>query len=561
MTIKKTWQTLLFAFLLLFSFQTTEAQTSQNTKLNNIDRNFEILKNLDIFASLFKEVNSLYVDEVNPNKLMKTGIDAMLKTLDPYTNYISEEQIEDYRTMTTGKYSGIGASVGQRNGKTTVIMPYDGSPAKEAGLQIGDHILKIDDIETKDKKTDDVSKLLKGQEGTEVKLTIQRYGETKPRELTFKRATIKIPNVPYYDMVSEDVGYLQLTDFTQQAGKEVGDAVKALKEKGAKNIIIDLRGNPGGLLHEAVNICNLFIDRGLPVVTTKGKVEQWNRTYEANSEPMDKEIPLVVLVNGRSASASEIVSGVLQDYDRAVLIGQNSFGKGLVQITRPISYNAQVKVTTAKYYIPSGRCIQALDYSNRDKNGKVHKVPDSLRTEFKTINNARVFKDGAGLEPDIKIEKLKMATIAKTLNDKNLIFEYANEYYTKHEKITEAKDFKLTEAEYQAFVTWLKNKDYNYKTQVEESLEKLKETAKDEKYYESLKTQIATLEKQLAQRKVADLQNFKQEIKELLEVEIVARYYFEKGKRELSFRYDKEVARAIKLFKNKAEYDKILAGE
>lgn len=561
MTIQRTWQTLIFAFVCLFSFQILEAQTSKNTQNNSTDRNFEILKNLDIFASLFKEVNGLYVDEVNPNKLMKTGIDAMLKTLDPYTNYISEEDIEDYRTMTTGKYSGIGASVGERNGKITVLMPYEGSPAKEAGLRIGDQILEIDDIETKGKKTEDISKLLKGQEGTEVKLTILRPGKSKSQDLTFKRATIKIPNVPYYDMVSEDVGYLQLTDFTQQAGREVGEAVKALKEKGAKNIIIDLRGNPGGLLNEAVNICNLFIDRGLPVVTTKGKVKQWNRTYEANSEPMDKEIPLVVLVNGRSASASEIVSGVLQDYDRAVLIGQNSFGKGLVQITRPISYNAQVKVTTAKYYIPSGRCIQALDYSHRDKDGKVHKVPDSLRTEFKTVNNARVFKDGAGLEPDIKIEKEKMAIIAKTLQDKNLIFEYANKYYLKHPEIASAKEFKLTEVEYQAFISWLKNKDYEYKTEVEESLEKLKKTAKEEKYYESLKGQITTLEKQLAQRKVADLQNFKQEIKELLEVEIVARYYFEKGKRELSFRYDKEVARAIKLFKNKAEYNKILAGK
>lgn len=523
------------------------------------DKYFEIQKNLDIFATLFKEVNMFYVDEVNPNTLMKTGLDAMLNSLDPYTNYIPEDEIEDYRTMTTGQYGGIGATVGNRNGKTMILMPYKGFPAHEAGLKIGDQILKIDGISLDGKNTSQVSKLLKGQANTKVRLVIKSYGESTSREIIVNRENIKIDNVPFYGMVDSDVGYLKLTDFTSGASREVKDAVETLKKEGAKKIVLDLRGNPGGLLSEAINISNLFISRDKEVVSTKGKIKEWNRTYRALNQPLDLEIPLVVLTSGRSASASEIVSGVIQDYDRGVLIGQRTFGKGLVQATRPLSYNAQLKVTTAKYYIPSGRCIQAIDYSHRDEEGVAPKIPDSLRTAFKT-QNGRLVYDGAGLDPDLALETKKYMPIISSLVSKNLIFEYANKYYIQHKQIPSAKEFKLTEAEYQKFVTWLKGKDYNYTTQVEKTLKKLEESAKEEKYYQGIQQQIEALKSKVSHNKVTDLQTFKSDIKALLEIEIVARYYLDKGQTQASFNHDPELQTALDLFKDMDRYHKLLKG-
>lgn len=529
----------------LFAFKTTTN-----------DKYFEIQKNLDIFATLFKEVNTYYVDEIDPSKLMKTGVDAMLKSLDPYTNYIPEEDLADYRTMTTGQYGGIGATIGNRSGKTLVIMPYEGFPAHKAGLKIGDEIVAISGVPLKGKTTAQVSKLLKGAPNTPLTLKLQRVGKGN-FEVTLKRQTIQIDNVPFYDMVASDVGYIQLTDFTQGASREVRKALHKLKGKGAKKIVLDLRGNPGGLLSEAINISNLFINRNMEVVKTKGKVKEINQTYRALNRPYDKNIPLVVLTDGRSASASEIVAGVIQDYDRGVLIGQNTFGKGLVQTTRSLAYNAKLKVTTAKYYIPSGRCIQALDYSQHNADGSAKKFPDSLKTAFKTKSGRTVY-DGNGLVPDVLIKEKKYSPIVNSLLNKGMMFDYANVYVSKHPTIASAKDFKITDAEYNDFVKWLKGKKYDYVTKVESSLKGLEKTAKDEKYFRSIKGELSNLKSRVSHNKEQDLATYKKDIKHLLEIEIVSRYYLHKGLTTVSFREDAELKKALKLFENMNDYKQAL---
>ncbi len=388
---------------------------------NPSEKYFEIAKNLDIFATLFKEVNTWYVDDVTPAKLMKTGIDAMLASLDPYTNYISEDQIEDYRTMTTGEYSGIGAEVGTRDGRILIMMPLEGFAADKAGIKVGDEIVGIDGISLADKTYEETSQLLKGQAKTDVILSIKRYGNENPINITVTREKIQTHNVPYYGMVTENIGMIKLTDFTRDASKEVNDALLDLKAKGAEKIIFDVRGNPGGLLDEAVKISNIFVEKGKEIVSTKGKVKDWNKTYNGLSEATDTQIPLVVLTSGTSASASEIVAGVIQDYDRGVLIGENTYGKGLVQATRSLSYNSQLKVTIAKYYIPSGRCIQAIDYAHRNEDGSAGKMADSLRMPFKTAAGRTVY-DGGGVKPDITIEHDRFAPITQTLFLKGSIY-------------------------------------------------------------------------------------------------------------------------------------------
>lgn len=522
------------------------------------EKYFEIAKNLDIFATLYKEVNAYYVDEVNPNSLMKTGITAMLQSLDPYTNYIPEDDIEDYRTMTTGQYGGIGALIGQKNGKNMILMPYEGFPAFKSGLKIGDEIIKIDDIEVLDKSTSEVSKLLKGQANTELQLTIQRYGEDKPRIFKMLREKITINNVPYYGMLSADIGYIKLTDFTTGASKEVKDALQELKSKGADKIVFDLRDNPGGLLSEAVNVSNIFIPRGAKVVHTKGKVTDWNKEYKALDQPVDTDIPVAVLTSGRSASAAEIVAGVIQDYDRGVLVGQRTFGKGLVQATRPLTYNSQLKVTTAKYYIPSGRCIQAIDYSERNEDGSVVSVPDSLKTEFKTANGRSVF-DGGGVEPDVVVGPINYSPIAVSLIAKGLIFDYATLYYYRNPHVAKPADFKFSDAEYQKFMEWLSDKEYDYVTQVETSMEELIENSKDEKYYNEIEDQIMALKQRISHNKEKDLVTFKDEIVEALEEEIVSRYYLKSGIVEASFDNDPDLQEAIKVLSDDERYNKILS--
>ena len=524
------------------------------------DKYFAIAKNMDIFATLFKEVNTYYVDEVNPNKLMKTGIEAMLKSLDPYTNYIPEDDIEDYRTMTTGQYGGIGSIIGTRNGNSMILMPYSGSPADKSGLKIGDVIKSVDGIDVTDKGVEDISKLLKGQARTDLTINIQRYGEDDEQTIELTRERITIDNIPYFGMVNDNIGYIRLANFTTGAGREVENALKDLKKEGAEKIVFDLRGNPGGLLSEAVNVSNVFVDKGKEIVSTKGKVTDWNKTYRALNGAVDTEIPVAVLTSSRSASAAEIVSGVIQDYDRGVLIGNKTFGKGLVQATRPLTYNAQLKITTAKYYIPSGRCIQAIDYSNRSEDGSVGKIPDSLKVEFKTINNERTVYDGGGIDPDIEVEGKSLAPITISLLTKNLIFDYATEYYYTREALKDPKSFTVNDAEYSKFVNWLSDKEYDYTTRVEHNIDDLIKAAKNEKYYDAIEERIEALREKVKHNKETDLQTFKEEIVEQLEEELASRYFLQEGTTEASFDDDPVILEAVSVLEDTERYNSILQG-
>ena len=519
---------------------------------------FEISRNLDIFATLFRELNIYYVDDIKPGELMKKGMDSMLESLDPYTNYIPESEIEDYRFMTTGQYGGIGALIGQRNNEVIITDPYEGFPAQKADLRAGDVIIALDGKSIEGKKYDEISKLLKGQPKTPVKITVKREGEPNPIEKNLVREEIKISSVPYSGIVSDSIGYIRLTGFTENAGMEVKSALTTLEGKTKlKGVILDLRGNPGGLLNEAVNIVNIFVNKGSEVVSTKGKAKEWDKTYHALNNPVDTEIPVAVLVNSSSASASEIVSGSIQDFDRGIIIGQRTFGKGLVQTTRPLSYGAQLKVTTAKYYIPSGRCIQELDYSHRNEDGSVGKIPDSLITQFKTKSGRIVF-DGGGVMPDYVTEIRMLSPITQSLITKYLIFDYATYYRINHPTIAPPKEFHLSDAEYNDFVKWLSGKDYDYTTKSEKLLDDFKTASEKEKYFSSAEKEYDMLKKKVAHDKVADLQKFKDEIKEVLENEIVSRYYFQNGQIEVSFNDDVEIKKAIEALNNKAVYDSIL---
>jgi carboxyl-terminal processing protease len=521
------------------------------------ERYFEIAKNLEIFASVFKEVNNLYVDEINPNKTIRVGIDAMLGSLDPYTNFISEDQVEDFRTQNTGQYGGIGAVTRTIGNRTVITMVYEEYPAFKNGLKIGDEVLKMDGVDLSKLSMDEANQLMRGQVGTPVKLIVKRIGQNDPIEIGFTREKIKISNVPYFGMIASDIGYVQLTEFTVDAGKEVKNAVVSLKEKGAKHIILDLRGNPGGLLHEAVNICNIFIPKGKKVVDTKGKVTENNITYETLNSPVDLDIPVAVLINRGSASASEIVAGTLQDYDRAVILGEKSYGKGLVQIPRPLSYNSQVKITTAKYYTPTGRCIQVLDYSHRREDGSAGSVPDSVKKEFNTTHGRKVF-DGGGIDPDVKIESVQPAMITQALFREGLLFDFATQYAYGHPTIPDAKEFSLSDQEYQQFVTWSKTKTFTYETSLETELNDMIALAKRERSYDDLKPQLDLIKTRITDGRKNDLFNFKDQIKPLLEEEIVSRYYFEKGTVESRFKHDYEVKKAMDLLRNLSDYKKIL---
>lgn len=523
------------------------------------DDYFEISRNLDIFATLFRELNIYYVDETKPGELMKKGIDSMLESLDPYTNYIPESEIEDYRFMTTGQYGGIGALIGQRKDEVLITDPYENYPAQKADLRAGDVIVEIDGKSIVGKKYEDISKILKGQPKTPVKLTIKRDGEKSLIEKNLVREEIKISSVPFHGVLDGDIGYIRLTQFTENASNEVKDALNDLKNKNnLKGIVLDLRGNPGGLLNEAVNIVNLFVNKGVDVVSTKGKVKEWDKEYKALNNPVETDLPVSVLVNSGSASASEIVSGSIQDLDRGIIIGQRTFGKGLVQTTRPLSYNAQLKVTTAKYYIPSGRCIQALDYSHRNEDGSVGKVPDSLMSPFKT-KSGRIVYDGGGIMPDYITEVKMLSPLSQSLVAKYLVFDYATKYRSSHPTIASAKDFRISDSEYDEFTVWLSDKDYDYTTKSEKILDDLKATAEKEKYLESVKPEYDALKKKMMHDKKEDLKKFKEEIKEMLQSEIVSRYYFQNGQIEASFAYDAEVKKAIEALKDKTTFATILS--
>jgi len=519
---------------------------------------FEVSKNLDVFNTLYRELNIAYVDETKPGLLMKTGIEAMLASLDPYTNYYTENDIEDYRFMTTGEYGGIGALIQDVNNKITVTEPYENFAAFKAGLRAGDEITEVNGINVTGKKTQDITNMLKGQAGTPIKLKVIRLGKNTPSEINLNREEIKVKAVPYFNMLNQEVGYIKLTSFTDNCSGEVKDALLKLKELNCKSLILDLRGNPGGLLNEAVNIVNLFVDKNNEVVSTKGKVKDWNKQYFSLYAPVDTQIPLVVLVDNNSASASEIVSGALQDFDRAVIVGQRSFGKGLVQQTRDLTYNTKLKVTVAKYYIPSGRCIQALDYTHKDEDGRVEKVPDSLITAFKT-KNGRIIYDGAGVLPDYKTEEIKYSNILATLISKNHIFSFVNYYLMKNPQYkTTSADVSLSDTDYNEFMSYLKGKDYNYKTQSDFALEDLKLDASTEKYYESIKVEYEALLSKLNANKKDDLIRSKTEIKQFIEEELASRFEFQKGRIETSLKNDFDVSEAKKLLADKQKITSIL---
>lgn len=520
---------------------------------------FQISKNLDIFASVYKELNINYVDEVNTSKLLRTGIDAMLENLDPYTEFVPESEIEDYKMKyVSTQYGGIGAGVIYRDGRIFISDPFEGYPAQKADIRAGDEIISIDNELIKGKNNEQVSQLLKGPRETALKIVVQREG--KIIEKLIKRAEISQPNVTYYGMLEGNVGYIKLDKFLENSAQEVREALTAIQKNNPNGLIIDLRFNGGGILQEAVKIVNLFVDRDIEVVIQKGKNPEKTIGYKTFTSPLEPNLPLIVLVNSRSASASEIVAGALQDLDRAVIIGQRSFGKGLVQQTFNLPYNSLVKITVAKYYTPSGRCIQALDYANRNEDGSVDRVADSLITGYKTKGGRSVY-DGSGIYPDFYVDPYQYHQITQVLVSKYHIFDYATLFTRKNLTIATAKDFKLSDAEYQNFVTYLKDKDYSYQTVTERTLAELKSDAEKDKKYEQIKGEFEGLKAKISNSKNNDLIEFRPEIKRVLESEIIQRYYFQKGRTLQAFQYDLELKKATEIINNKTLTASVLKGE
>jgi carboxyl-terminal processing protease len=521
------------------------------------DRLFAIAKSIDIFASLIRELDTYYVDQIDPEQLLTVGIQAMLEELDPYTEYIPEEESDDFRMLTTGEYAGVGALIGNRGEGNIVLMPYTGFPAQNAGIRIGDLLLKVDSVAVQKKSTSEVSELLKGPANTGVTVTVKRGEDTLQFSLNRKKISLK--NVPFYGKLDEKTGYIKLSDFTTNASAEVRNALVNLKAQGATQIVLDLRDNPGGLINEAVEIVNLFIPKGKEVVKTIGKLQQVNYTYKTTKTPVDKEIGVIVLINERSASAAEIVAGALQDYDRAVLLGQKSFGKGLVQTTLPLSFNTQIKITTAKYYIPSGRCIQAIDYAKSREDGSAGTVPDSLRKAFKTANG-RVVLDGAGIEPDEKVKEGSYAPISYTLVAGNHVFDFATQYFYKHPKLSSPSTFQVTEEVYADFKKFLVGKEYDYTTYTEKSVQDMEKYLAKEPYFETVKDQLEQIKAKVNHSKENDLDTHKKEIKKILSEEIVSRYYFQEGMIEASLQGDPVIELAKEYFASPARMTKALAG-
>ena len=522
---------------------------------------FQVAKNLDIFATVYKEVNINYVDEINSTKLIKRGLDAMMESLDPYTEFVPESEIEDYKLhYISTQYGGIGAGVYNRNKKVIISQLFEGYPAQKADVRVGDEVLKINDVDLNGKTSDEVSALLKGAKGGVVKLLVKRENVAQPIVKNLLREEIKQPNVPYHGMLKSGIGYIKLDKFLENSAQEVQDALLDLKKNNPKGIVLDLRYNGGGILQEAVKIVNFFVPKGVEVVAQKGKVKEKNNIYYTQNAPIETELPLVVLVNGRSASASEIVAGALQDLDRAVIVGQRSYGKGLVQQTFSMPYNSLVKITISKYYVPSGRCIQAIDYTHRKEDGTVVKVADSLIHEFKTKDGRSVY-DGSGIYPDVAVKQELPANITRALVNKMLIFNYANNYRNTHNQLPSADNFSVSEADYADFVKYLSGKDYSYSTQTERLLTDLKIIADREKQMGEIKNEYEALKTKLAASKKNDLVQHQAEIKKVLESELVTRYYYEKGRIENSFKFDKELDAATQVIQNKPELASILKGE
>ena len=519
---------------------------------------FEVSKNLDIFTSLFREVNIYYVDETKPGEMIEKAIDSMLEDLDPYTTYIPESDIEDFRFQTTGQYGGIGAMIRKKSDYVIIAEPYKGFPADKAGLRAGDKLLEIDGKSVKGKSTEDVSSVLKGQPGVEVNILIERPGTEKPIKKTLTREEVKVKSVPYKGMVDDGIAYVRLTRFTRNCSSEVEEAILELtNENDVKGLVLDLRGNPGGLLNESVSLCNLFIDKNQEVVSTKGKIKDWEKSYKTMKEPLYKELPLAILINQSSASASEIVSGTIQDLDRGIILGKKSFGKGLVQQTRKLSYNSQLKVTVAKYYTPSGRCIQALDYTNKNEDGSVGKVADSLKTAFKTSNGRTVF-DGGGVDPDIVIDQEVFPKIVGSLVSKQLIFDFATEFVLQNDSIEGPGVFKISDALYEDFVMFLSDKEYEYETNTEKKMAELIDKAEDE--YADFKEDLVVLQKKLQSYKEDDIHKYQSQVSELILSELMSRYYYQEGRVIASLADDNVLKEAILVLNDSDRYQAILSG-
>lgn len=540
-------------FILLFFPFIVFSQEKQN--------NFEISKSIDIYNNVLRYLNMNYVDEINPAELNETAIKAMLKELDPYTVFIPESEIEDVRIMTMGEYGGIGSVIQYYDDNVHIYEPYENFPAHKAGLLPGDAIIEVNGVDTKGKSVSEVSELLKGQPNSQLTLKIIREGEKDVMTKTLKREKIKIDNIPYYAVLDEGVAYIALSQFTKDAAKELKEAFLEMRAMNdLKGLIIDLRGNGGGLLNEAVDIVNIFVPKDKLVVYTKGKTPEQNRNYYTKNEADDIDIPLVILVNEASASASEIVSGSIQDFDRGVIVGQRTFGKGLVQNILPMTYNTQMKVTVSKYYIPSKRCIQEIDYSKKSKNDTIN-VNDTLGPQFKTANG-RIVYEGHGIQPDVKIEPEMLSTITAHLYAQNMIFKYANKFYKEHKSIASPEEFEISDEIYDDFMKFVESNDFTYTSESEKDFESLVKTAKMEGYYDNIKTQLDVLENELKNHKNNDLFINREEIEELLKIEIVGRYYFQKGKIISTLKDDPELKRAIEIITNsngKNEYQTILS--
>lgn len=525
--------------------------------LKNDDRNFEISKQLNIYATLFRDINMLYVDEIKPEDLVTESINAMLNSLDPYTIYYPESQTEDVKLMTTGEYAGIGAVISKRGEGIIIREPYKDSPADKAGLLPGDIIISIDGKTIKGKTSSEVSELLRGQPGKEILIKVKREGFEKPLEKKAIREKIQLPSVPYYGLITDSIGYIYLNSFTDKAATDVRKAIIDLKNQGAQSLVFDLRGNSGGLLEQAVEISNFFLPKGSKILATKGKVKQWDKEYIATKNPIVPDMPLAVLIDRGTASAAEIVSGAFQDYDRGVLIGERSFGKGLVQTVRDLAYNTKAKITTAKYYIPSGRCIQALDYSHRNPDGSVGKVPDSLITAYSTKGGRTVY-DGGGISPDIQIEAENYARITQELVLRDLCFDFVNSYALQNPEISSIPNFVITDDIYSQFKNYLKERNFSYETESQRTLEKLIKIAKAEKYYDTAKNQLDSLQKDFTHSIDRDMEVFKKEISSFLAEQFMQRYYYLGGIIEYKVLHDKEVKKAVEILENPAEYQKLL---
>ena len=526
----------------------------------NDDKRFEISKQLDIFNALVKEMEMFYVDSIEIQKTVRRGIDAMLKGLDPYTEYIPEEDMESLKFMTTGEYGGIGAYIRYREGGTIITEPFAGMPAAEAGLKAGDMILSVDAVDTKGMESDKVSDLLKGIPNTKMTVTVQRMGEKKPLKYDIIRKKVIVNQVPHYTVYGDDAGYINLQSFTDKSAQEVKAAFEDLKKNNnIKSLILDLRDNGGGILEGAVQIVNLFVPKGKEVLTMKGKVRQWDKTYRTFNDPLDTVIPIAVLISGSSASASEILSGALQDMDRAVLVGQRSFGKGLVQSTRNLPYEGKLKITTNKYYIPSGRCIQQLDYSHRRADGSVTAIADSLTSIFYT-ENGRPVRDGGGINPDFEVEEEKLPTMIYYLYADNnyILFDYVTEWVSKHKTIPAVEEFVYGDEDYEEFIKYMIEKNFEYDRQSGRVLNSLKEIAEMEGYLDGDSTLFAALEEKLKPNLERDLNRYKKDIKRLISAEIVKRYYYQKGEIQQNLKNDDVLLKAIEVLKNKKLYDETL---